>query len=153
MPPPTVNLLRTPELGYTVQDGRGRVLARVIHVGAMLTGADRGTTFLTQPEEHLQVGALLHPAGRVIRPHVHRPFPRKVDVTSEVLLILSGSMRVDLYSDDWEVQSIVVDRGDMLVLLSGGHGFTVLEDLEALEIKQGPHQVTEKVYIDDVTRY
>lgn len=32
----------------------------------------------------------------------------------------------------------VIGKGDLIVLLSGGHGFEILEDTKFFEVKQGP---------------
>jgi mannose-6-phosphate isomerase-like protein (cupin superfamily) len=33
----------------------------------------------------------------------------------------------------------VLEAGDVILLIKGGHGFKVLEDLEMFEVKQGPY--------------
>ena len=35
-------------------------------------------------------------------------------------------------------KSVIINKKDMILLISGGHGFKVLKKLEMLEIKQGP---------------
>ena len=65
---------------------------------------------------------------------------RKVHLTQEVLYIKSGKVRVDFYDDDQHyLESRVVERGDVILLASGGHGFQMLEDSEMIEVKQGPY--------------
>lgn len=32
-----------------------------------------------------------------------------------------------------------LNEGDLIMLIRGGHGFSVIEDLEMIEIKQGPY--------------
>ena len=50
-------------------------------------------------------------------------------------------MEVDLYEDMKQpTHSFVMKAGDILALYSGGHGFKAIEDLEMVEIKQGPYQ-------------
>jgi hypothetical protein len=57
-----------------------------------------------------------------------------------VLLIKRGRLRVDLYADSREyLESWVAGPGDVILLASGGHGFEVLEELEMIEVKQGPY--------------
>ncbi len=36
------------------------------------------------------------------------------------------------------IKSIKLFKGDTILLIRGGHGFEIIEDLEMLEIKQGP---------------
>jgi hypothetical protein len=33
----------------------------------------------------------------------------------------------------------VLEGGDVILLASGGHGFEVLEEIEMIEVKQGPY--------------
>ena len=81
-----------------------------------------------------------HPAGTSISPHVHNPVAREVIYTQEVLIIRSGQLRVDFYDDEkCYLESRILESGDVLQLISGGHGFEVLQDIEMLEIKQGPY--------------
>ena len=65
---------------------------------------------------------------------------RNVVMTQEVLFIKKGKLRVDFY-DDYEdyLESKILDEGDVILLVSGGHGFTVLEEVEMIEVKQGPY--------------
>ena len=36
-------------------------------------------------------------------------------------------------------KSCVINSGDIVLLFGGSHGFKILEDLEMIEIKQGPY--------------
>jgi hypothetical protein len=63
-----------------------------------------------------------------------------VITTQEFLIIKSGKLRVTLYDDlDAYITDRVLKTGDMLLLVSGGHGFEVLEEVEIIEVKQGPY--------------
>lgn len=81
-----------------------------------------------------------HPEGKIIQPHVHNPVKREVHYTTEVLFIKKGKLRVDFY-DDFKnyMESRILSIGDVILLSAGGHGFTVMEDLEMFEVKQGPY--------------
>ena len=51
-----------------------------------------------------------------------------------------GKLRVDFYDDYKDyIQSVVLQAGDTILLVSGGHGFKVLEEVEMIEVKQGPY--------------
>jgi mannose-6-phosphate isomerase-like protein (cupin superfamily) len=81
-----------------------------------------------------------HPTGKVIQPHVHNPVIRQVSYTQEVLFIKSGKLRVDFYNDQQEyLDSRILEAGDVILLVTGGHGFKVLEEIEMIEVKQGPY--------------
>jgi len=81
-----------------------------------------------------------HPTGKLIAPHVHNPVPREVQFTQEVLLIRKGRLRVDFYdAEQHYIESRVLCAGDVILLIQGGHGFAVLEEVEMIEVKQGPY--------------
>jgi len=99
-----------------------------------------GVNFVTPNELSQQVAYMHHPAGKQIQPHIHNPIPRCVTDSQEVLLIKRGKLRVDFYTQDREYcDSRVLGAGDVIILISGGHGFTVLEEIEMIEVKQGPY--------------
>ena len=81
-----------------------------------------------------------HPAGKVIYAHTHNVVPREVSYTKEVLVIKKGKLRVDFYEDDKTyIESHIIEQGDIILLAYGGHGFECLEEVEMVEIKQGPY--------------
>ena len=81
-----------------------------------------------------------HPAGKVIEPHLHNPVRREIHYTQEVLILKAGRMRVDFYDHDRNyLESRVLVAGDVILLIEGGHGFEVLEEVEMIEVKQGPY--------------
>lgn len=99
-----------------------------------------GTHFFTPDELSQQLAYMRHPAGKIIQPHVHNPVPRQVQYTQEVLIIKRGILRVDFYSDQQHyLESRVLSAGDVILLITGGHGFEVIEEVEMLEVKQGPY--------------
>ena len=95
--------------------------------------------FLTQDTFGQQVAYMNRPKGEVIQAHIHEPISRTLFGTQEVLYIRKGRIRVDFYeSDRTYVSSMVLEAGDLMLLNTGGHGFEVLEDIDMIEIKQGP---------------
>ncbi|HKK16253.1 MAG TPA: hypothetical protein VJ981_06070 [Gammaproteobacteria bacterium] len=99
-----------------------------------------GIEFFTENSFSQQLGYMNRKAGYLIEPHVHNEVKREVDKTQEVLLIRSGTVRVDLYNRDRKyIQSRMLKAGDVILLASGGHGFEMVEDTEIIEIKQGPY--------------
>lgn len=99
-----------------------------------------GVNFLTPNEYSQQVAYMNHPAGKKIDAHIHNLVHRNVVLTQEVLFIKKGKLRVDFYDDYEDYQeSIILGMGDAILLVSGGHGFTILEEVEMIEVKQGPY--------------
>ena len=63
-----------------------------------------------------------------------------VAYTQETLFIKKGKLLVDFYDDEQSyLESRELVAGDVVLLIRGGHGFEVLEDLEMIEVKQGPY--------------
>ena len=99
-----------------------------------------GIHFCTTPDLSQQVAYMHHPTGRVIEPHVHNPVARSVTYTQEVLFLKRGRLRVDFYDNDRNyLESRILYSGDVILLATGGHGFEVLEEIEMIEVKQGPY--------------
>ena len=102
--------------------------------------AHPGIHFFTSDELSQQLAYMNHPKGKVIDPHVHNPVKREVFYTQEVLFIKSGKLRVDFYSNSQKyIESRILTKGDVILLMTGGHGFEVLDDLQMFEVKQGPY--------------
>lgn len=99
-----------------------------------------GVHFFTPNDFSQQLAYMKHPAGKIILPHVHNPVKREVHFTKEVLFIRKGKLRVDFYDEDKNyLESRVLETGDVILLSNGGHGFEVLEEVEMIEVKQGPY--------------
>lgn len=100
----------------------------------------QGINFVTPDELPQQVAYMRHPAGKQIQPHVHNSIVREVNHSQEVLFIKKGKLRVDFYTSEQQyLYNRVLNAGDVIVLIAGGHGFTVLEEVEMIEVKQGPY--------------
>ena len=99
-----------------------------------------GIHFFTPNELSQQLAYMHHPVGKIIQPHVHNPVTREVQYTQEVLFIKRGMLRVDFYNDEQQyLESRLLEGGDVILLVTGGHGFEVLEEIEMIEVKQGPY--------------
>ena len=99
-----------------------------------------GLNFITPENFSQQLAYMHHPAGKIIQPHIHKPLKREVSYTQEVLVIKKGKLRVDFYTpDEVYIISRILVGGDTILLASAGHGFEVLEEIEMIEIKQGPY--------------
>jgi mannose-6-phosphate isomerase-like protein (cupin superfamily) len=99
-----------------------------------------GIHFFTPDDFSQQLAYMNHPAGKVIDPHVHNPVPREVHFTQEVLLLKRGRLRVDFFDQQQNyLESRTLEAGDVILLAAGGHGFEALEEIEMIEVKQGPY--------------
>ena len=99
-----------------------------------------GIHFFTTNDLSQQLAYIRYPSGKFIQPHVHKPVHREIAHTQEVLLLKKGKLRVDFYNDQHEyLESHILEAGDVILLVTGGHGFEVLEEVEMIEVKQGPY--------------
>lgn len=114
----------------------GELLAYVIRA----TFSSDITSFFTPPEQSFQVGLVVYPEGGEIQSHFHRTIERSLSNTSEVLVVREGRCEIDIFDNQQElVATMELQTGDVMVMVSGGHGFRMLEDTVMLEIKQGPY--------------
>lgn len=115
---------------------KNKLLAMIIRNDYECDGVD----FITPGDYSQQLAYMHHPTGKVIDAHVHNLVHRNVVMTQEVLFIKKGVLRVDFY-DEYEdyLESSDLRAGDIILLVSGGHGFEVLEEVEMIEVKQGPY--------------
>lgn len=115
---------------------KNKLIAKIIRGDYSCDGVD----FITPNEYSQQVAYMHHPAGKTIDAHIHNLVHRNVVMTQEVLFIKKGVLRVDFY-DEYEdyLESRDLHAGDVILLISGGHGFQVLEEVEMVEVKQGPY--------------
>lgn len=98
------------------------------------------TTFFSADNYSQQIGIIKYPKEGRIKPHYHNKISREVFFTQEVLVIRKGKVKVDLYDSELNfIESVILNDRDVIFLISGGHGFEMLEDTEMLEIKQGPY--------------
>lgn len=99
-----------------------------------------GPEFFTPSDFSQQLGYMKYPKGHIIDPHIHKLAIREVRYTQETIIVKSGRIRVDIYSQDKNYMlSEELSAGDVILLAAGGHGFKFLEESELIEIKQGPY--------------
>lgn len=122
------------------------MIERIVHNGKELAIIIRndfykeGIEFLTEEHYSQQLAYMHHPKGKKIDAHIHNHQERSIVLTQEVLVIKKGILRVDFYENDRSyLKSTLLYSGDIILLASGGHGFEVLEEVEMIEIKQGPY--------------
>ena len=113
----------------------------------------KGITFFTPNESTQQFGYMKHKKKYVIKPHLHKKRLTKILYTTEVILLLKGTLRVDFYTAKKKyLFSKILKEKDIIMLVSGGHGFKILKDVEMIEIKQGPFNlIKDKIKFDSVS--
>lgn len=98
------------------------------------------TTFITNPDMAQQVGFVVYPAGGIIKRHIHKNVDRQNTSSSEALIVREGKLEIDIYDQQRNLLATrLLEPGDFVLMVSGGHGFRVLEAAVLLEIKLGPY--------------
>ena len=98
------------------------------------------TTFVTSPDLAQQVGFVVYPAGGVIKRHIHKNVDRQNISSSEALIVRLGKLEIDIFDQNKKLLATrELQAGDFVLMVSGGHGFRVLEDAILLEVKLGPY--------------
>ena len=111
----------------------------------------KGITFFTPKESTQQFGYMKH-KKHMVKPHLHKKRLTRILYTTEVILLLKGIIRVDFYTHRKKyLFSKLLKQKDIIMLVSGGHGFKILKNAEMLEIKQGPYNlVKDKIKLDNI---
>jgi mannose-6-phosphate isomerase-like protein (cupin superfamily) len=125
------------QLVEQIKNSNGQIMAIIISHRFN----EKGIHFFTPDEFSQQLAYMNHPKGKIIDPHYHNAVQRNVVFTQEVLIIKKGKLKVDFYDDVLNyTESRILEDGDVILLSAGGHGFEVIEDVEMIEVKQGPYQ-------------
>ncbi len=99
-----------------------------------------GIKFFTDDSSPQQIGYMKRPKNYKIVPHVHFKKSRIIHDTYEVLFIKSGKVKIKFYKQNKEfLTSRELSSGDTILLAEGGHGLSMLEESEIIEVKQGPY--------------
>lgn len=116
---------------------KGKVLARYIPANLWKDGL----SFFSKDAEYIQVGTWNYPGGKELLAHIHNKVKRSVDRTQEVLFVREGRLRATIFSLKGEkVGTCIVKKNDVLILLSCGHAYSILEKPTlVLEVKNGPY--------------
>ena len=99
-----------------------------------------GLDFQTPDETYCQVGTWWYQPNQPLKPHRHIENPRPNKLTQECVIVMNGTLGVDLYDNDDNIfHSETLRTGDFMVMLEGGHGYRILEpDTKVVECKNGP---------------
>lgn len=100
-----------------------------------------GLQFFSDDGDFVQVGTWGYNRGRRLAAHVHNQVPRQFSHTQEAIYVITGRVLSTIYTHEGiEVDQVTLEAGDILVLLTGGHGYEILEDgTRVLEVKNGPY--------------
>ena len=110
-----------------------------------------GLQFLTDDHQFLQIGTWWYDKGKVLDRHHHNVVERKSNLTQECVIVISGTMKVDIYDDLQNfIESFEIKAGELAFFEAGGHGYEILsDDTKIIETKNGPFLGLDK----DKTRF
>ena len=125
---------------------------KVFHNGELLAIVIRdkfdnaGLNFFTENEHSFQLAMHNVGKGKRYRAHFSLPFEILKNLNpNKIYLIKKGKAGVDFYDKSSnKVGYLTLDKGDMILFVSGGHGCDILEEgTSMIEIKQGPYRGAE----------
>jgi cupin fold WbuC family metalloprotein len=96
--------------------------------------------FETSNDEEFQIGSFNLEKNTIIESHIHLNQKRIISKTSEALVVIEGEMEVTIYDNERKfIEKLLVQDGDTIALLNGGHGIKINSQCRFVEIKQGPY--------------
>lgn len=114
----------------------------------MSYNAEQRIQFFTPREAEGQLAIMRHPLGHIISHHYHPECKREIRTTPETLFVRKGRAGIQfldlvplsyLVAEVVPIGSVTLCAGDVVLILSGGHGLVMLDDCEIIESKQGPY--------------
>ena len=101
---------------------------------------DNHASFVSDPKSSLQLGVGLYPKSHIAGVHTHDWREDHRVGYEELLHLVRGRMRVNLYGDGKDkFTSFVMRAGDTVHFTSGGHSFEMLTQCKCIEVKQGTY--------------
>ena len=126
--------------------GKKKILSAVIY--KYKKKFNSGVKFLTPNYLPFQIGIMSHKKGHKILPHYHKKTKFYLNFKSECLYILSGKLRVNFFENKKVSKTFLLQTKDIILLLRGGHGFSVTKKCKMIEVKQGPfYPLKDKILI------
>ena len=104
---------------------------------------DFGKKFYTNKNDEIQFGSFQLEKDDEIEKHFHHPQRRSIQFTYEGLVVIDGKLQVNIYDLELKkINEVILNSGDAILLISGGHGIKTLQKTKFLEFKQGPYDET-----------
>ncbi len=103
--------------------------------------------FFTDTNNEFQMGMFTRDAGYRVEPHKHICDPFKIESVQEFIFVKNGKLKMEFFSSSGnKYNEIILNKGDSVLTMRGGHSIIFLEKSSILEIKQGPYKENKKVY-------
>ena len=105
-----------------------------------LLNIPEGLDFLTEDGSFIQVGTWNYKMKTKLPAHFHNDFERTSMRTQEVVIVLSGKIKCNLYTKKGElIDSVILDQNKIIIQYADVHEYELLEDSKVLEVKNGPY--------------
>ncbi len=125
---------RETDLVQVIEHGGVR-FAEVIRANAFVST----TKFFSPAGSSFQFGLLAHGKGFEEAAHTHKPVARTIKDLQQMFVVQRGKVEVRFYRDNGErLDQVILNQGDAILLVHGGHSVHVLEDMQCVSVKQGP---------------
>jgi len=115
-----------------------------------------GVRFYTEATNAFQIGLHDRLKGVLLPPHIHKVLNTfKIESIQEVLYVIKGKVKISFYSRNGKFISIkVLEVGDSVLLMDGGHGLEFMDNSRIFEVKQGPYPGSQsaKIYIKEKSK-
>ena len=134
MLPVKVNLMNKPHIEQIFDEYR--MIAIIVYAEYKAEDIE----FFTPHNFSQQLASMRRPKGYKIRAHVHKPVPPSVKYTQETLFVKKGRVKINFFDERKRyLENRILETGDVILLVSGGHDLEMLEETEMIEVKQGPY--------------
>ena len=95
--------------------------------------------FFSPAESSFQFGLLARPTGFIEAAHYHKPIERKISDLQQMFVVQRGAVAVAFFDRAGaQFREVVLRTGDAINLVHGTHSIRVIENLQAISVKQGP---------------
>lgn len=117
------------------------IFAKIIDLNHL----ENGLNFFSNDDEFIQVGTWKYEKGKTLDKHYHNFFERISYRTSEAVLVLNGEIECSIFTEEnqfiWKGK---LKKNQLIIQLQGAHEYSIIEDSQVLEIKNGPYFGPEK---------
>tara|TARA_B100000902_G_C27194291_1_gene855601 strand:+ start:409 stop:831 length:423 start_codon:yes stop_codon:yes gene_type:complete len=118
-----------------------------IHIASIIRPllSKEGLTFLTEDENYMQIGIWNYKKNKKLEAHYHTEYSREALKTNEVVYVIKGSIKVNLYTENGNlIKTVNIEQNELIVLFNGAHEYIMNEDSLIIESKNGPYYGPEK---------
>jgi len=125
------------DIYYEKIEKNGVVFAEIIYANS----STPITKFVSDDKQSLQFGLLAHEAGFIEAPHYHKPIKRVINNLEQMFVVQRGKIKItffDLNDGNKAFRNVILNVGDAINLVDGGHSLEVLESMQCISVKQGP---------------